>query len=350
MSIFSIHLKSRNGGIDIGQNQTVKVNCNIGANNLTQYKQEIARLNVIKKSGIIPDSFMDLSLCSFNKPLYSYIDEIFEAPVGVVPTYQLKEYKEVKALDLLKKYADDGIAFMTLHLTASVELYKKSQKRKIPITSRGGSMLLQHMLYDDVNNIWIELLPQIINLAKQYKFAISLGSTFRPAGIKDACDEVHYLETLEQLKLCHELQREGIQVMVENVGHIDLKNLEVHCSLLKNFNAPIMPLGPIPTDCAVGMDHIATAIGASFMGYKECAHIINCVTASEHTSSFPSILETIEAIKVAKLTAHIIDITKGYTKEDEEIYLSRASASSCLVSKNKSCNRCDNVCPLKMKI
>lgn len=41
---------------------------------------------------------------------------------------------------------------MTLHLTASIELYKKSQKRKIPVTSRGGSMLLQHMLYDDVNN------------------------------------------------------------------------------------------------------------------------------------------------------------------------------------------------------
>lgn len=251
----SIHLKSRNGGIDIGQNQTVKVNCNIGANNLNQYKQEIARLNAIKNSGIMPDSFMDLSLCSFNKPLYRYIDEIFKASVGVVPAYQLKEYKEVKALDLLKKYADDGIAFMTLH-----------------------------------------------------------------------------------------------QVMVENVGHIDLKKLEAHCSLLKDFNAPIMPLGPIPTDCAVGMDHIATAIGASFMGYKECAHIINCITASEHKSSFPSILETIEAIKVAKLTAHIIDITKGYTKEDEEIYLSRASASSCLVSKNKSCNRCDNVCPLKMKI
>lgn len=33
-----------------------------------------------------------------------------------------------------------------------------------------------------------------------------------------------------------------------------------------------MPLGPIPTDCAVGMDHIATAIGASLMGYKN-AHI-----------------------------------------------------------------------------
>ena len=150
--MFYIHLKSRNGGIDIGQNQTIKVNCNIGANNLTQYQQEIARLNAIKNSGIIPDSFMDLSLCSFYKPLYRYIDEIFGVPIGVVPTYQLKEYKAVKALDLLKKYADDGIAFMTLHLTASIELYKKSQKRKIPVTSRGGSMLLQHMLYDDVNN------------------------------------------------------------------------------------------------------------------------------------------------------------------------------------------------------
>ena len=66
MSMFSIHLKSRNGGIDIGQNQTVKVNCNIGANNLNQYKQEIARLNAIKNSGFSSSNNMLIKVLSLS--------------------------------------------------------------------------------------------------------------------------------------------------------------------------------------------------------------------------------------------------------------------------------------------
>lgn len=44
-----------------------------------------------------------------------------------------------------------------------------------------------------------------------------------------------------------------------------------------------MPLGPIPTDIAIGMDHIAAAIGATIMGIEGCANIISTVTREEHT-------------------------------------------------------------------
>ena len=34
--------------------------------------------------------------------------------------------------------------------------------------------------------------------------------------------------------------------MIENVGHISLDKLTKHAELLKESNAPIMPLGPLP--------------------------------------------------------------------------------------------------------
>ena len=44
-----------------------------------------------------------------------------------------------------------------------------------------------------------------------------------------------------------------------------------------------MPLGPLATDDAIGMDHVNNAIGAAFAAYWGCAHVINAVTRQEHT-------------------------------------------------------------------
>lgn len=38
-------------------------------------------------------------------------------------------------------------------------------------------------------NIWIEILPEIIDIAKTYDITISIGATFRPASVIDACKE-----------------------------------------------------------------------------------------------------------------------------------------------------------------
>ncbi len=194
----------------------------------------------------------------------------------------------------------------------------------------------------------MSILPQIIDLAKENSIVISLGTTFRPAGVDEACDEVHLKETEEQLKLCRMLQAEGVQVMVENVGHIGIDRLEKHCGLLRQFNAPIMPLGPLPTDCAENEDHIAAAIGATMMGYWNCAHIINCVTRSEHTKSFFSIEETLEAIRTARIAAHIIDVARGINQEAEtEMLDKRAKSQCCIVEEGRECRRCSMYCPLK---
>ena len=348
----TVFLKSTFGGIEIGDWQSVRVNCNVGANTPKQMDYEQERLRAIKDSNLLPDTFMDLSIGRYDEPLYKYIIREFGCPVGGVPAYGFPSSRitsQQEALDILKMLADDGIAFLTLHMTANRDLLEIAKRtRKIPVTSRGGAIVLRQAKESSSENLWVSILPQIVDLAKDYGIVISLGSTFRPAGIDEACDEVHLQETEEQLKYCKLLQKEGVQVMVENIGHIALNRLEEHCKRLRQFDAPIMPLGPLPTDCAEDEDHIAAAIGASMMGYWNCAHIINCVTRSEHTKPFFRVDETLEAIRTAKLAAHIIDVARGINlKKDTEMLNMRANNYNCIIDKRTDCNRCSMFCPLK---
>jgi len=350
--MIEVSLKSHSGDFKVGESQPVRVNCNVGANSFEQMAYELERLKVIKDSNQLPDTFMDLSIGQYEKPLYKEIIREFGSPVGIVPAYTFPTTLQITqeyALDTLKRLADDGLSFFTLHLTAKKGLLDLAkQTRKIPVTSRGGAIALMRAIENNSENIWMSILPQIVDLAKEYCIVISLGTTFRPAGVDEACDEVHLRETEEQLKICRSLQNEGVQVMVENVGHIALNRLEEHCKRLREFNAPIMPLGPLPTDCAENEDHIAAAIGASMMGYWNCAHIINCVTRSEHTKSFFSIEETLEAIRTARLAAHIIDVARGINLEKEtEMLDKRAMNQCCIVEEGRECHRCSMFCPLK---
>jgi len=348
----SLKLKTPKGNLKVGDGCPVRTNCNVGINTEASRAYEIERLEAIRESNYYPDTFMDLSVGKLGKPFYKEIQERFECPVGFVPSYLLPTNTAINrktAIDIIKRLAEDEISFLTIHLTASKEMLNVAKAtRKIPVTSRGGCAVLHQMNLSGRGNIWMESLTEIIEIAKKHRITISLGTTFRPAGISDACDEVHLKETEEQLKLCRMLQEEGVQVIVENVGHISIDRLEEHCELLRQMNAPIMPLGPTPTDSAIGVDHIAAAIGASFMGYWGCAHIINCVTRAEHQSCTFTIEETLEAIRSAKLAAHIIDVARGIDKDvDNKIYTERANNRSCLSDNNMDCTRCAQFCPLK---
>lgn len=350
-----VYLKTnRDLVLAVGDGCPCRVNCNVGINSEARRKYETNRLEAILTSEYQPDTIMDLSVGRYDRPFYRDIQERFNIPIGFVPSYLLPADVPVKrreSIEILERLADDGLSFLTFHLTASMELWEVAKKtRKIPVTSRGGAAVLRQMLMINGENTWMRCLSEIIDIAKQYGITISLGATFRPAGISDAGDDVHLMETEKQLELCRLLRAEGVQVLIENVGHISIDRLEKHCNLLRQFGAPIMPLGPTPTDDAVGVDHTAAAIGAAFMGYWGCAHIINCITRSEHKKSFFTIEETLEAIRTARLAAHIVDVTRGISLEiDSALYEERAESCSCILGQGNNCTRCSIYCPLKMK-
>jgi phosphomethylpyrimidine synthase len=66
-----------------------------------------------------------------------------------------------------------------------------------------------------------------------------------------------------------------------------------------------MPLGPIPTDIAIGQDHISSAIGATILGMLNCVDIITAVYKKGAYREIPTIESSIEAIKASKVAAHI---------------------------------------------
>ena len=138
--------------------------------------------------------------------------------------------------------------------------------------------------------------------------------------------------------------------MVENVGHMPIGKMEKHAKLLRQFNSPIMPLGPIPTDTAVGQDHISAAIGAAFLCYHGCADIINCVTRYEHTGDEITADSIIESVKAMRVVAQTINVYRGFESAidcEKSTNRLRVENHSCVIG-NGQCDRCHNVCPLKL--
>ena len=136
--------------------------------------------------------------------------------------------------------------------------------------------------------------------------------------------------------------------MLENIGHIGLDKLANHCSLLKQADVPIMPLGPVVLDSSIGLDHISASIGAAMLGYFDALNIINVITPSEHLHSKFTYEDVAEGVKAAKIAAQSINYTKfpECASLEQDIYTRRRIRKNC-IDNARECTRCDTNCPLK---
>ena len=76
-----------------------------------------------------------------------------------------------------------GVRIITIHITPEIEIINLAQKRIVPITSRGGGIVVN-----------VRAIDEIISLCIKYNSVISIGTTFRPANIIDSLDEAQILE------------------------------------------------------------------------------------------------------------------------------------------------------------
>ena len=113
--------------------------------------------------------------------------------------------------------------------------------------------------------------------------------------------------------------------MIEGPGHIPLNQIEKNIKLEKEIckNAPFYVLGPLPTDIAVGYDHISCAIGGALAGMYG-ADFLCYVTPKEHIG-LPDAKDVREGVIVTRIAAHIADIAKGYSsKRDKKMSEARS--------------------------
>lgn len=355
----------------IGRECLLKVNLSIGVSEAWQTADEEKKLQKIAELPYRPDSIMDLSIVKTENPLWKTALQVFDGAVGTIPYYAVYDEKtgidEQAFFENVTEMAQGGVSFMTLHPTANLDLYKEAlfSNRIVPTTSRGGYVLLKDAVMNGrKDNIIAENFDRILGICKQYGVALSIGTVFRPATVWEALDEFHRREIALQKTFIDRAKAYGVSVMMEGVGHLPLNLVDEYAELIRPLNAPLMPLGPIPSDEIIGFDHVSNAIGASALAQTGVVGMINSVTREEHTGKVPSMDSVLEGLKSARTAAHCYNIARypAYKKGTEVIGITRAKHASCVQqggifaftdvekSEMENCTRCRHECPLKKVI
>jgi len=309
--------------IAIGRGLTTKINANIGTSkDKVSFDDEMEKLDILVKYGA--DAVMDLSTGGSVKDLRRLLLKKSPIAVGTVPIYEAaifsaETYGTIAKMTpddlfrVIEEHAKEGVDFVTVHsgLTRKAIERLKDEGRILDIVSRGGSFLLEWMVYNDKENPLYEHYDRLLEIARKYDLTLSLGDGLRPGCLADATDRSQMEELLTIGELRDRALEEGIQVIVEGPGHVPLNQVELNIRIQKEIckGAPFYVLGPLVTDVAMGYDHIAAAIGGAIAGAAG-ADFLCYVTPAEHIR-LPDIEDVKEGVIASKIAAHAADIAKG---------------------------------------
>jgi phosphomethylpyrimidine synthase len=328
-----LHLKTNLKPVGIGRTLTTKVNANIGTSSVrSSVDAEIEKMEAALAAGA--DAIMDLSTGGNLDNTREQLLARCPVPFGTVPIYQVIEGRDVEEIDekiilkTIRKQAEQGVDFFTIHAGVLKDHLPLLEKRVAGIVSRGGALLAKWMLHHNRENPLYEMFDNLCDIMAEYDVCFSLGDGLRPGAIADATDDAQLAELKTLGELTQRAQEKGCQVMVEGPGHVPFDqirhNMEIQQEICRG--APFYVLGPIVTDIAPGYDHITSAIGgtaAAFYG----ASFLCYVTPREHLG-LPNADDVRAGVIAAKIAAHAADIArglKGAADRDKQLSIARTA-------------------------
>ncbi len=309
--------------LGIGKGMRTKVNANIGTSkDSVCLDTEMQKLEVLVKYGA--DAVMDLSTGGPIKEIRRLLMEKSPVSVGTVPIYEaivktveqegrIKDMSADTLFETIEEHAKEGVDFVTVHsgFTRKTIETLREDGRILDIVSRGGSFLVEWMIYNDKENPLYEDYDRLIEISKKYDMTLSLGDSARPGCLSDATDRTQIDELVTLGALRDRALEAGVQVIIEGPGHVPLNQVELNMKMQKEIckGAPFYILGPLVTDIAMGYDHIAAAIGGA-IGGAAGADFLCYVTPAEHIR-LPDLNDVKEGVIASKIAAHAADIAKG---------------------------------------
>jgi phosphomethylpyrimidine synthase len=323
-----LHLKTNLKPVGIGRTLTTKVNANIGTSSVrSSVDAEIEKMEAALAAGA--DAIMDLSTGGNLDNTREQLLARCPVPFGTVPIYQVIEGRDVEEIDekiilkTIRKQAEQGVDFFTIHAGVLKDHLPLLEKRVAGIVSRGGALLAKWMLHHNRENPLYEMFDNLCDIMAEYDVCFSLGDGLRPGAIADATDDAQLAELKTLGELTQRAQEKGCQVMVEGPGHVPFDqirhNMEIQQEICRG--APFYVLGPIVT-----YDHITSAIGgtaAAFYG----ASFLCYVTPREHLG-LPNADDVRAGVIAAKIAAHAADIArglKGAADRDKQLSIARTA-------------------------
>ncbi len=324
--------------IGIGEGLSTKVNANIGTSpDHDDPGIELQKLDVAIDAGA--DALMDLSTGGDITAIRRSILDKCTVPVGTVPIYQsvvevtkrggeIADCTKEDFLGVVERQAKDGVDFMTIHCGLVRRLAGEvAGSRTAGVVSRGGCFLLQWIVKNGRENPYYEYYDELLEIAHQYDFALSLGDGLRPGAIADSTDRPQVGELLVIGELVDRARKAGVSVFVEGPGHVPIHEIPSNMILQKKVckGAPFYVLGPLVTDVAPGYDHITAAIGGAVAAWYG-ADFLCYVTPAEHLR-LPSVADVRDGVIGTRIAAHAGDIAKGVRgASDWDRKISRARA------------------------
>jgi len=326
--------------IGIGEGLRTKINANVGTSaDLCDLDLEVEKAKIAVKYGA--DTVMDLSTSGDLDEIRRAILNAVSVPIGTVPIYQtaieatknkgaIIHMDEDDIFNTIERHAKDGVDFMTVHCGVTQQIIKRISRhpRLMGIVSRGGTFLAAWILHNNKENPLYANFDYLLEIAKKYDFALSLGDGLRPGCIFDATDWPQVQELLTIGELVERARAADVQAIVEGPGHLPLNQIESNVQLEKNVckGAPFYVLGPVVTEIAPGYDHIVGAIGGTLAGLAG-ADFLCYLTPAEHLG-LPTLEDVKEGVIVTKIAAHAVDIVKlGAKASARDLAVAKARAN-----------------------
>jgi phosphomethylpyrimidine synthase len=366
----SVVIMNREGYyVGIGKGLATKVNVNIGTSSLKiNPDEEVKKAKLAEKYGA--DTITDLSMGGDISEIRRKIFDNTRLPITTVPIYQTAAEKGLEnmtsgdIIQNLKQQAESGVSSFVLHCIDSKTLGTlKKRKRIMGVVSKGGSITCAYMMINKCENPFIENFDEILKILKKHDIVLSLGNTMRSGCIHDMRDKAQLTEIKQNVELAREANRRGVQVIIEGMGgHVRADRIAKYVKFHKSkSDFPLFVAGPLPTDIAVGYDHIAGAVGASIASGAGADYLCY-ITPSEHLG-LPGPEQVREGLIAFKIAAHIGDSIKyGLNEKDKNLARKRANLdwegqmdfcidserARSLAPSEGPCTMCGDFCAIKI--
>jgi phosphomethylpyrimidine synthase len=353
----------------IGRGLPTRVNVNLGTSTgRISVEAEVEKALISEKFGA--DTISDLSMGGDIDTIRETILGVTTLPLTTVPIYQaaasigLKQMTAEDIIRTLRLQAAQGISSCVIHCV-SIEMLEalRGNRRIMGLVSKGGSITSAYMMLNRCENPFIEHFDEVLSICRQNDIVLSLGNTARSGCIHDRRDKVQIMEMRLNADLARRAHAEGVQVIIEGAGgHIRADRIARYVKSYKRESEfPLFVAGPLPTDIAVGYDHMAGCVGASIASGAGADYLCY-ITPAEHLG-LPGPGQVKEGLIAFRIAAHIGDTVKLHREEkDRDIAIKRAALDregqiQCapdpgrareLSSGDSECTMCGEFCAIKI--
>ena len=355
--------------VGIGEGLRTKVNVNLGTSSVAcNPLEEVKKAIIAGKHGA--DTISELSMGGDITKIRGEIFKNSRIPVTTVPIYQACAEQGIKhmtwdhILDTVRMQAEEGVSSFVFHFVSNEMLALLKPKRRIlGVVSKGGSITCAYMIKNQVENPFIENFDELLAIMKQYDIVLSLGNTMRSGCIHDTRDKAQIAEMKMNAELASRAHSSGVQVIIEGMGgHVRADRIAGYVKYQKGLTPfPLFVAGPLPTDVAMGYDHIAGCVGASIASGAGADYLCY-ITPAEHLG-LPNPEQVREGLVAFRIAAHIGDSMKyGLSDEDAELAERRAEldfeGQRChaidperaeeIAPRSGPCTMCGDFCAIKI--